>query len=63
MGGALPPRAVVAHLGSGASVAALEHGRSADTSMGLTPTGGIPMGTRIGDLDPRLMCFWREAIS
>jgi len=45
-------RAVIAHLGSGASLAAIEHGRSVDTTMGLTPTGGIVMGTRPGDLDP-----------
>ena len=48
----VPERTVVAHLGSGSSLAALRHGVSVDTSMGLTPTGGIPMGTRTGDLDP-----------
>lgn len=48
----LPPRLVVAHLGSGASMAAILHGRSVDTSMGFTPAGGLPMGTRSGDLDP-----------
>jgi acetate kinase len=51
----LPPRVVIAHLGNGASLAAVEHGLSVDTTMGLTPTGGIPMGTRTGDLDPGVL--------
>jgi len=46
---------VVAHLGSGASLCLLENLRSVDTSMGFTPAGGIPMGTRSGDLDPGVM--------
>jgi len=50
-----PARLIVAHLGSGASVTAIKNGRSIDTSMGLTPTGGIPMGTRSGDLDPGVL--------
>jgi acetate kinase len=45
-------RVVLAHLGNGASLAAVHHGRSIDTSMGFTPSSGIPMGTRSGDLDP-----------
>ncbi|WP_225413714.1 acetate/propionate family kinase [Stigmatella hybrida] len=53
----VPARTVVAHLGSGASFAALEHGTSVDTSMGLTPTGGIPMATRTGDLDPGVLLW------
>ncbi|KND61991.1 Acetate kinase [Candidatus Burkholderia verschuerenii] len=48
----LAPRTVIAHLGSGASLCALKDGRSVDTSMDMTPTGGIPMATRSGDLDP-----------
>ena len=48
-------RAVVAHLGSGASMTALRDGRSVDTTMGFTPTGGLVMGTRSGDLDPGLL--------
>ena len=44
--------AVIAHLGSGASLAAIQGGRSIDTTMGMSPTGGIMMGTRTGDLDP-----------
>lgn len=43
---------VIAHLGNGASLAAVRDGRSIDTSMGFTPAGGIMMGTRTGDLDP-----------
>jgi acetate kinase len=50
-----PARLVVAHLGSGASMAALRGGESIDTSMGLTPCGGIPMGSRSGDLDPGVL--------
>jgi len=45
-------KVVIAHLGGGASITAVEHGRSVDTSMGLTPSGGIPMSTRAGDIDP-----------
>ncbi len=51
----LPRRVVIAHLGNGASLAAVENGLSVDTTMGLTPTGGIPMGTRSGDLDPGIL--------
>lgn len=46
---------VIAHLGSGASLCLLENLRSVDTTMGYTPAGGIPMGTRSGDLDPGVM--------
>jgi acetate kinase len=53
----VPARLVVAHLGNGASLCAIADGRSVDTSMGLTPTGGIPMGTRTGDLDPGVVLF------
>lgn len=55
--GPVPRRIIVAHLGSGSSLAALEQGRSIDTSMGLTPSGGIPMATRTGDLDPGVLIF------
>ena len=50
-------RVILAHLGNGASLAAVRGGKSIDTSMGLTPTGGVPMGTRSGDLDPGLVGF------
>ncbi len=52
-----PERMVIAHLGSGCSVTALMEGRSVDTTMGLTPTGGVVMGTRPGDLDPGLVVY------
>jgi acetate kinase len=57
MGKKLPSRVVCAHLGSGSSLVALRDGRSIDTSMGMTPTGGIPMATRVGDLDPGVLLF------
>jgi acetate kinase len=47
-------RVILAHLGSGASLAAVRDGKSIDTSMGFTPTAGLPMATRSGDLDPGL---------
>jgi acetate kinase len=50
-------RVVLAHLGNGASLAAVRAGRSIDTSMSFTPTGGIPMSTRSGDLDPGIVSF------
>jgi acetate kinase len=50
-------RVILAHLGNGASLAAVCQGKSMDTSMGLTPTGGIPMSTRSGDLDPGLVWY------
>jgi acetate kinase len=56
-----PARVVCAHLGSGASLTALRDGRSVDTSMGMTPTGGIPMATRMGDLDPGVLIFLLRA--
>ncbi|MFM0152299.1 acetate/propionate family kinase [Paraburkholderia sediminicola] len=57
LGAELPPRAVFAHLGNGSSLCALQDGKSIDTSMGLTPTGGVPMGTRSGDLDPGVLLY------
>ena len=56
-GATLPERAIFAHLGNGASLCALRNGKSIDTTMGLTPTGGIPMGTRSGDLDPGVILY------
>ncbi len=53
----LPDRLVIAHLGNGASVTAVKDGKSIDTSMGLTPTGGVIMGTRSGDLDPGVLIY------
>jgi acetate kinase len=57
LGATLPSRVIVAHLGNGASVTAIRDGRSVDTTMGLTPTGGIVMGTRSGDLDPGVLLY------
>ena len=48
---------VVCHLGQGASVCAIENGKSVDTTMGLTPVGGLPMVTRSGDLDPSVVTY------
>jgi acetate kinase len=53
----LPRRAIFAHLGNGSSLCALRNGASIDTTMGFTPTGGIPMGTRSGDLDPGVILY------
>ena len=50
-------RVILAHLGNGASLAAVHHGRSLDTSMGFTPAAGLVMSTRSGDLDPGLLSF------
>ena len=50
-------RVILAHLGNGASLAAVYEGKSMDTSMGLTPAGGVPMSTRSGDLDPGLVWY------
>jgi acetate kinase len=50
-------RVVLAHLGNGASLAAVRHGKSVDTSMGFTPTAGLVMGSRSGDLDPGLVYY------
>jgi acetate kinase len=55
--GPLPQRMVIAHLGSGCSITALVDGRSIDNTMGLTPTGGVLMGTRSGDIDPGLVLY------
>ena len=48
---------ITCHLGNGASVTAIEHGRSIDTSMGFTPLEGLMMGTRSGDIDPAIIDF------
>jgi acetate kinase len=52
-----PARLVIAHLGNGASVTAVRDGGSIDTSMGLTPSGGVMMATRTGDLDPGVLLY------
>ncbi|MGO9115941.1 MAG: acetate/propionate family kinase [Thermoguttaceae bacterium] len=50
-------RIILAHLGNGASLAAVHHGKPVDTSMSFTPTAGVPMSTRAGDLDPGLIWY------
>lgn len=50
-------RVIIAHLGNGASVTAIRNGNSVDTSMGFTPTGGIPMSSRTGDMDPGALLY------
>jgi acetate kinase len=53
----VPEKLIVAHLGNGASITAIREGESIDTSMGLTPTGGIISATRTGDIDPGVLLF------
>jgi len=55
--GVLSDKVIIAHLGSGASLAAIKNGQSIDTSMGFTPGAGIPMSTRSGDLDPGVASY------
>jgi acetate kinase len=57
LGDTIPDRVVIAHLGNGVSVTAVAQGRSIDTSMGLTPSGGVIMGTRTGDIDPGVLLY------
>ena len=53
----VPQKLIVAHLGNGASIAAIRDGQGMDTSMGLTPLGGIISGSRSGDIDPGVLLF------
>jgi len=57
LGSEVPEKLIVAHLGNGASISAIRNGACLDTSMGLTPTGGIISGTRTGDIDPGVLLF------
>jgi acetate kinase len=57
LGAEAPQRIVIAHLGNGSSLVAVKNGRAVDTTMGFTPTGGILMGTRSGDLDPGALFY------
>jgi acetate kinase len=61
LGAAVPPRLIIAHLGSGASMVAIRDGRSIDTTMGFGPTGGFMMSTRSGDLDPSVIVHLMRA--
>ncbi len=60
LGADVPPRLIIAHLGNGASMAAVLNGRPHDTTMGFTPAGGFMMGTRPGDLDPGVIVYLIE---
>jgi acetate kinase len=60
LGDGVRGRIIVAHLGNGASMAALQDGRSQETTMGFTPIGGFMMGTRSGDLDPGVMVYLED---
>ena len=53
---------ITCHLGNGASVSAIKHGRSVETSMGFTPLEGLVMGTRCGDLDPSIVTLLAEKL-
>lgn len=53
-------RIITCHIGNGASITAIEDGKSVDTSMGLTPTEGLMMGTRVGDVDPGALVYLME---
>jgi len=59
----VPEKLIVAHLGNGASISAIRNGKCLDTSMGLTPTGGIISGTRTGDIDPGVVIFILKKIA
>jgi acetate kinase len=63
LGAAAQGRLVIAHLGNGASLAAVLNGQPRDTTMGFTPTGGVVMGTRSGDLDPGVLIHVMRAKS
>jgi acetate kinase len=54
-------RLILAHLGNGASIAAVHEGKSIDTSMGFTPAGGLMMGTRSGNLDPGIATYMMQS--
>lgn len=60
LGAALPGRSIFAHLGSGASLAALRDGAPVETTMGFSPMGGVMMATRPGDIDPGLLLYLIE---
>ena len=59
----IPEKLIAAHLGNGASITAIRNGESLDTSMGLTPNGGIISGSRTGDIDPGVLIFILKKIA
>lgn len=60
LGKTIPERVIIAHLGNGASMAALKNGHPQDTTMGFSPLGGLMMGTRSGDLDPGILLYLQK---
>lgn len=56
-GDAVEGRIIIAHLGHGASMAAVKRGQGVDTTMGFTPAGGLVMSTRSGDIDPGVILY------
>ncbi|MBI4991725.1 MAG: acetate/propionate family kinase [Candidatus Harrisonbacteria bacterium] len=60
--GELPSKMIICHLGSGSSIAAVENGVSIDTSMGFTPLEGVPMGTRIGNIDAGAVIYLAQKL-
>ncbi|MEO6172882.1 MAG: acetate kinase, partial [Arenimonas sp.] len=62
-GTAVHQRVVIAHLGSGCSLCAVDQGRSIDTSMSMTPLDGLPMATRSGNLDPNVVLFMQRQLN
>lgn len=59
--GSLKERVIVCHLGGGSSITALKSGKSVDTTMGMTPLAGLPMATRVGDIDPGALAYLASA--
>jgi acetate kinase len=57
LGAAVRGKLIIAHLGNGVSMSAIRDGKPVDTTMGFTPTGGVMMGTRTGDLDPGVLVY------
>jgi acetate kinase len=57
----LPGRLIVCHLGGGSSITAIKDGKSIDTTMGMTPLAGLPMATRVGDIDPGALVYLATA--
>lgn len=61
--GSIPERVIICHLGSGSSITAVKGGKSVDTSMGFTPLEGLPMGTRVGDIDAGALIYLGQKLS
>lgn len=61
--GSIPPRVIICHLGNGSSITAVKYGQSFDTSMGFTPLEGLPMGTRIGNIDAGAVIYLTQKMN